>query len=95
MDDPATATVGKCKRCGGPCDGEAEFCAYCTIDRERFMQARELRLEKAREGLLCPSCGGTELPVWYTRKRNGTIKRVRKCRACGRSVVSVERVRDG
>ena len=42
-------------------------------------------------GLECPKCGCRHLPVWYTRQRPGHILRVRKCRHCGRKVMTRER----
>lgn len=79
---------GKCKRCGCACDGP--LCAYCTLDRERFMRARDEREAKKKAGLCCRSCGCEEMPVYYSRRAFGRIRRVRKCRHCGRKVVTWE-----
>jgi predicted SprT family Zn-dependent metalloprotease len=43
-------------------------------------------------GLRCPSCQCPHLPVSYTRHRTDKIMRVRKCRNCGRRLVTYERL---
>lgn len=85
-------TKPKCKRCGCPCGVGEPLCAYCTIDRDRFLKAREERVELAKQGLICPNCGCREMPVYYTRQSHGTVRRARKCRACGRQVITTERM---
>lgn len=42
-------------------------------------------------GLACSICGCRDLPVYYTRERNGSILRVRQCRHCGKKIVTHER----
>lgn len=76
--------AAKCKRCGCACDDE--LCAYCTLDRKRFMDAKAARDERKRAGLCCRNCGCDEMPVYYTRQTLGRILRVRECRNCGRRV---------
>lgn len=78
----------KCKRCRCPCDGE--LCAYCEQDKKRFMEAKAARDERKRTGLCCRSCGCDEMPVYYSRRMFGKIRRVRKCRNCGRKVTTWE-----
>lgn len=43
-------------------------------------------------GIVCPSCGRRPLTTSYTRHRPGATVRVRKCRACGHRLRTVERV---
>ena len=44
-------------------------------------------------GIACPSCGCRDLRVWRTRPlSDGRIRRERKCRNCGRLVLTTERV---
>lgn len=83
------AEAGRCKRCGCPCDGD-DLCTYCVQDRERFMKAKEARQAKAKEGLCCRHCGCSEMPVYYTRRSLGKIKRVRQCRNCLKRVMTWE-----
>jgi len=48
---------------------------------------------KESKRLQCPSCGCEHLPVYYTRHIAGRfIRRVRKCRHCGRQIVTSERL---
>ena len=44
-------------------------------------------------GLECPNCGCKHLPVYYTRHRPGYVMRVRRCRHCGRRMLTKERDR--
>lgn len=81
-------TKAKCGRCGVACD--AKLCPYCTKDKERFLRAKEEREQKKKLGLCCPSCGCEEMPVYYTRKQFGKVKRVRKCRNCERTATTWE-----
>ncbi|OPZ23973.1 MAG: hypothetical protein BWZ02_03016 [Lentisphaerae bacterium ADurb.BinA184] len=41
-------------------------------------------------GVVCRHCGCRDLPVYYTRRRNGRIIRVRECRNCGRRMMTRE-----
>jgi hypothetical protein len=44
-------------------------------------------------GLVCPGCGCRHFEVYYTREtKHGTIIRRRRCRHCGRSVMTTERI---
>lgn len=43
-----------------------------------------------RPGVACRRCGCRHLPVYYTRRQNGCIMRVRECRNCGRRLVTRE-----
>lgn len=47
--------------------------------------------EDQDDRLRCPSCHCEHLPVQYTRHQLGHIMRVRKCRHCGRRVITRER----
>jgi hypothetical protein len=80
---------GICKRCGCPCDNE--LCAYCTQDRARSVNDRLRRSELVKKGLCCRNCGGEELPVYYSRKSLGRVRRVRVCRNCGTQVTTWEK----
>lgn len=82
------AVIGKCTRCG--CDCDSELCSYCILDRARFMEAKALRDERKRSGLCCRKCGCDEMPVYYTRRAFGKIRRVRKCRNCDTQVTTWE-----
>ncbi len=42
-------------------------------------------------GLQCPHCGGRRLPVQYTRRKPDHVMRVRRCKACGRRLLTRER----
>ena len=44
------------------------------------------------EGITCPSCGESKLPVDYTRRKGGTVRRVRVCPKCGRRLPTVEKL---
>ncbi len=56
------------------------------------MFRREPKKEKAaEERLSCPRCGCEHLPVAYTRHRNKMIVRKRRCRHCGRFIITRER----
>lgn len=47
-----------------------------------------------RRGLVCRRCGCTHFEVTHTiRKPNGTIRRRRVCRHCGRAIMTEERSR--
>jgi hypothetical protein len=48
--------------------------------------------EERDQGLECPRCGCRHLPVLYTRYRPKKIVRVRKCRHCGRRVITHEAI---
>ena len=41
-------------------------------------------------GFVCDRCG-VSLAVYYTRKREGKIARVRKCPGCGETVGTIEK----
>jgi len=41
-------------------------------------------------GLRCRACGCPHLPVLYTRRKPGHILRVRRCRHCGRRMITRE-----
>ena len=43
-----------------------------------------------QSGVVCRTCGCRDLPVYYTRRRNGRIIRVRECRNCGRRMMTRE-----
>lgn len=42
--------------------------------------------------LRCPKCGCPHLPVYWTRQSNGLVRRHRKCRNCGRPIITTERI---
>jgi transcriptional regulator NrdR family protein len=44
------------------------------------------------KGIACPNCGCRDLRVDYTRPVVNGRRRVRKCRHCGRRVVTNERL---
>ncbi len=45
------------------------------------------------KGLVCPSCGCRHFEVLYTRATpDGSIRRRRQCRHCGRRVTTTERL---
>lgn len=44
------------------------------------------------DALRCPRCACPEVPVYYTRRRSGTVRRVRRCRHCGKRFATVERI---
>ena len=46
--------------------------------------------DESTSGLVCRHCGCRHLPVYYTRRQNGRIIRVRECRHCGRRLVTWE-----
>jgi len=46
---------------------------------------------KVEAGLSCPKCGCKDLRVFYTRRRQNYILRVRYCRYCGRRILTRER----
>jgi transcriptional regulator NrdR family protein len=48
--------------------------------------------DKRDRGLTCPGCASHRLQVLYTRHRARSIMRVRRCRDCGRRVVTHERL---
>ncbi len=57
------------------------------------MPERKSKERKDRnQGIECPRCGCRHLPVLYTRRRFGRIVRVRRCRHCGRRVVTSEAI---
>ncbi|QDV26658.1 NrdR family transcriptional regulator [Aureliella helgolandensis] len=56
------------------------------------MQDRQPPEAPAVTGLQCPSCGGNDLPVWYTRKRLNKTLRMRICSGCGRRLITYERI---
>lgn len=53
---------------------------------------KEERSAKTQDGIECPSCGCRHLPVVYTRHRPQRTVRVRRCRHCGRRVITIEQV---
>lgn len=65
-----------------------------SVKHDRLVQAsRKLaRIVKHVDGLACPRCKKHLMAVVYTRHRAASIRRVRKCKACGRRVVTVERI---
>ena len=58
------------------------------------MESAPSRPDQPREkrGLICPACGCRHLPVLYTRQQPRHVQRVRKCRHCGRRVVTREKL---
>ena len=55
-------------------------------------QRQQDEQEASDKGLRCPDCGCRDLRVYYTRPLPlARIRRVRKCRNCGRRVVTTER----
>jgi transcriptional regulator NrdR family protein len=48
--------------------------------------------EERPGGLRCPRCACPHLPVLYTRYRPQKIVRVRKCRHCGRRMITYETI---
>ena len=44
-----------------------------------------------KSGLACPHCGSDKLPVGYTRRKGGAVRRVRVCAKCGRRLPTVEK----
>lgn len=44
------------------------------------------------QGLSCPRCGCSELPVHYTRKKYEKVVRLRKCANCGSRLLTAERI---
>lgn len=60
------------------------------MDAERETESPKQSEQPA--GMQCPSCGCRHLPVYYTRQRIGKVVRVRKCRNCGRKILTTERV---
>ena len=45
---------------------------------------------EAQGGLVCRQCGCRHFEVLYTRRRPGSIMRVRQCRHCGKRMVTRE-----
>ena len=43
-------------------------------------------------GIVCSVCGCRHLPVYKTINHDNKIVRYRKCRHCGKTVTSIERV---
>lgn len=82
--------LGRCKRCACPCD--AELCVYCSGEAARLEAVAEREEAELAAGLMCPACGGRDLPVWSTRRRMGRVVRVRRCRNCLRKVTTFERI---
>jgi len=68
--------------------------AVGVAKRETVTQRDTKRSETAteRRELACPECGCAHLPVLYTRRRNGCMKRVREGHHCGRRIVTRERL---
>jgi len=58
----------------------------------RAASGEKQQAQEAAQGLRCPSCYGTDLRQYYTRKRADKVLRVRICRHCGRRVQTTERV---
>jgi len=54
------------------------------------MNEQEEPKEK-KTGIACPGCGCPHLPVQYTRHRFGHTVRIRRCRHCGRRVITREK----
>jgi transcriptional regulator NrdR family protein len=46
---------------------------------------------KKEKGIICPKCGAARLKVEYTRHRAESIRRVRRCKDCGRRFPTVEK----
>jgi len=46
--------------------------------------------EQDQRGLVCRHCGCQHFEVLYTRQRPGSIMRVRRCRHCGKRLVTRE-----
>jgi transcriptional regulator NrdR family protein len=46
-------------------------------------------------GLFCPDCGCAHFIVWRTRPIPRGIRRERRCRHCGRTVITTERFAGG
>lgn len=60
-----------------------------------MIQKEPRRVAKPDEqrGLVCPRCGCEHFRVIYTRRAlGGKVVRNRKCRHCGRRVITYERV---
>ena len=43
-------------------------------------------------GLVCPNCGGRKFDTVSTRPKDGVIVRKKKCLACGKRVLSREKL---
>jgi transcriptional regulator NrdR family protein len=54
--------------------------------------AERTEREVESKGLICPQCGCRHFYVVYTRPRAGKIVRRKRCRNCGRHVLTYERV---
>jgi len=55
------------------------------------MMGRSKKPAEPEKGIRCPKCNCGDLRVLYTRKAKRGIRRVRRCRFCGRRISSIER----
>jgi DNA-directed RNA polymerase subunit RPC12/RpoP len=65
-----------------------------TIRKGKYLTVEEMiaKIQEGKEekGLVCPACGCRHFITRRTTPGEGTVRRVRVCRNCGRKRVTVE-----
>lgn len=56
------------------------------------MEAKPPIQAKAKRGIRCPACESRNISVRYTRHKQQSTRRARRCDDCGQGFLTVERV---